>query len=140
MFCVVYCLEAFPLFQNWNFRGKKNMAIGKKWRSRCQSYRSLSAVLSGRSADDLPWRQDPADDRRIELVFALSDVPGVVFDPENEDRQGSFFVERFSRDRHGKDTVEAAFAVGGLVAVLADVPGEDASLVEIIGEAVAGFG
>src|SRR5215469_13452965 len=96
---------------------------------------ALSALLLG-AGNDLSRRQHAVNQRSVELVLAFGHIAGVVSHPDDEYGQGSFLVERFLAHRHRQDSVETALAIGRLIAVLADVPGKDADLVEIKGQAI----
>lgn len=84
--------------------------------------------------------EDALDDRSVELIFALRDSAGVVFDVQDKDGQGSFFVEILGADRDRENAVEPVLAIGGLIAMPSSIPGEDADLVEIERLAVVRLG
>ena len=90
------------------------------------------APFPARSRQHFPRCQHPTDDGRIQLVLALADVARIVLHSEDEDRQGAFLVEGLLGDGYRQDSVQPVLAVGGFVAVLADVPGEDPDLVVVV--------
>jgi hypothetical protein len=89
----------------------------RRWRRRC--------LLLARS-------QHPAHNWCVQLVLALADIAGIVFHSQDEDRQHTFLIEILAGHRHRQNAVQAVLAVGGFVAVLSDVPGEDADLIVIV--------
>src|SRR5215831_18379549 len=100
---------------------------------------ALSALLLA-AGNDLSRRQHAVNQRSVELVLAFGHIPRVVSHPDDERGQGSFLVKRFLAHRHRQDSVETMLAIGRLVAVLADIPGKDADLVEIKRQAIVGIG
>src|SRR5580700_10437256 len=100
----------------------------------------LTSALSGWSGRGFPGCQDPSHDWSVELVLALGYGAGVVFCAKDENGQDSFFLKGFFCDCHGQNPVETVLAVGGLVAMLAGVPGKDANLIVVVGQAVVGIG
>jgi len=84
--------------------------------------------------------EHPAHNWRIHLVLALADVAGIVFHAQDKDRQQAFLVEILIRHGHRKHAVEAVLAICGLVAMLSHVPGKDANLIKVVGQAVVRFG
>ena len=99
-----------------------------------------SGPSSCRSRGHFARRQNSSHDWGVQLVLPLADIAGVIFHAQDEDRQGSFLVEILFRDGDRQNSVQAVFAVGGLVAVLARVPGEDADLIEVEGQPIVRIG
>src|SRR5436309_10902325 len=115
------------------------MAIGISGSISISRRNDLRTPFSRCSLDGLARSQHPAHNRRVQLVFPLRDVSGIVLDSKNEDRKRPFFIERFSSDRHRQYAIESTLAVGGFIAMFADIPGEDAGLIEVVGQAVVGL-
>src|SRR5260370_3363156 len=87
----------------------------------------------------LPRGQHAAHDGRVQFVFAFADIAVVVRHAQDEDWQRAFLVEILSRDGHRQHAVQTMLAVGGFVAMLSYIPGEDADLIVVIRQAVVGF-
>lgn len=81
-------------------------------------------------------REDSTNDGGVHLVFALGDVAGIVAHAEDENGKGAFFAKILSRNGNGEDSIQAALVVSGFVAVSADVPGENAHLIEVVRQAI----
>ncbi len=91
---------------------------------------------SGGPCRHFAGRQHAANNRRIELVFALADVARVVFHAQDEHRQHAFLVELLLRECDRQNAVQSMFAVGGLVTVLADIPGKNPDLIVVVRQAI----
>src|SRR5947209_20203068 len=77
-----------------------------------------SAPLLARVGDHFSRRQHSSHDGRVELVFSLVDVSGIIAHAKDKDGKISFFIEILMRKRHGQNSVEPVLAIGGLVAML----------------------
>src|ERR1700693_76926 len=88
----------------------------------------------------LAWGQHSANDRRVQFILALADIAAIVFHAQDEDWQRALFVEIPSRHRHRQNTVQSMLAISSFVAVLSDVPCEDANLIVVVRQAVVRFG
>ena len=77
-------------------------------------------------------RENATDDGGIHFVLSLAHFAVVVFYLQHENRQSAFFVEIFLRYRHRQEPIQIVLAIGSFIAMLSDIPGEDADLV--IGE------
>ena len=83
--------------------------------------------------------QHPAHDWRVQLVLAFTDITAVVFHSQDENWQISLLIEILMRHCYRQYAVKAMFAVSGLVAMLLDVPSEDANLIVVVGQTVVRF-
>src|SRR5690242_14049365 len=81
-------------------------------------------------------RQHTAHDGSIHLVLLFDDVAGVVLLPDDEEGQRAFLVELLGASLDRQDTVEIAFAIGGLVTMPGAIAREDADGVKVPRQAV----
>ena len=95
------------------------------------NHERASAPFAGRTSHNFSRRQYSSHDRRVELVFPLTDVSRVVAHAQNENRKSSLFFEIFMSDRHGQNASQPVLPVSRLIAMLAQIPGDDSHLIEI---------
>lgn len=91
----------------------------------------ISAPFPAGVRDHFSRREYSSHDRRVELVSSLADVSGIIAHAEEEHGEISFFIEVFVGDRHGQNSAQPVLAIRGLIAMLAEIPGEDTHLVEV---------
>ena len=105
-----------------------------------RNHEGASAPLAGRTSHNLSRRQYSSHDRCVELVFPLTDVSRVVAHAQNENGKSSLFFESFMGDGHGQNASQPVLPISRLIAMLAQIPGEDSHLIEIEREAVMRLG
>src|SRR5438552_8445871 len=102
--------------------------------------RALTPALLAGPCGHFARGQDSPDDRRVQLVLLFANISSLVLHSQNEDWEISFRVEVLFGHGDRQYPVKAVFAVGGFVAVLLCVPGENADLIEVKRQAVVGVG
>jgi hypothetical protein len=105
-----------------------------------RNHEGASAPFAARTSHNFSWRQYSSHDRRVELVFPLTDVSRVVAHAQNENGKSSLFFESFMGDGHGQNASQPVLPISRLIAMLAQIPGEDSHLIEIEREAVMRLG